>query len=60
MLKKILRNLRSGLWLYVLTLCNIVYAIDEQQTSWLLLVAIGLSVLSLIIGVVSAVKEGSR
>lgn len=60
MMKRFFKNLSQSFCIYLLALCNLISAIQEQDFDWLLWVSLGLAVLSLVLNIVAAAKGGSE
>ena len=60
MMKRFFKNLSQSFCIYLLTLCNLINAIQDQDFDWLLWVSLGLAGLSLVLNIVAAAKGGSE
>lgn len=58
MKNKILSNLASGFCIYLLTVLNVIHAIQTNTFDWILWASVGLSSLSAVLAVVSGMKGG--
>ena len=58
MIKKIFKNLSKSFCIYLLTVLNLIYAIQHQSFDWLLWASVTLAALSLVLNIISATKDG--
>lgn len=58
MVKKFFQNLSKSFCIYLLAAFNLIHALQQQSFDWLLWISLGLVVLSLILNLVSAMKDG--
>ena len=57
MVKNFFRNLSKSFCIYLLAAFNLIHALQQQSFDWLLWVSLGLVILSLILNLVTAVRE---
>ena len=60
MLKRFFKNISNSFCIYLLAICNMIHAIQNNSYDWLLWVSLGLCVLSLALSVVDAIKGGAK
>ena len=60
MLKRFFKNLTNSFCIYLLAIANLIHAIQNDSYDWLLWVSLGLTVLSLVLSIVDAIKGGSE
>ena len=60
MLKRFFKNLSQSFCIYLLAILNLIHAIQNNSSDWLLWVSIGLTALSLVLNVVDAIKGGAK
>lgn len=58
MIKRFFQNVSKSFCVYLLTALNLIHALQHNSFDWLLWVSLGLSVLSLILNIATAAKEG--
>lgn len=58
MFKRFFKTISQGFCIYLLAAMNLIHAIQTKTYDWLLWVSLGLTGLSLILALVSAVKGG--
>lgn len=56
MLKRFLKNISHSFAIYLLAMFNLIHAIENKSYDWLLWVSVGLTMLSIILNLISAIK----
>ncbi len=60
MLKRFFKNLSRSFCIYLLAVFNLIHAIQNNSYDWLLWVSIGLTIVSLLLSIVDAIKGGAQ
>ena len=60
MLKRFFKNLSQSFCIYLLAILNLIHALQDNSYDWLLWASLGLTALSLVLNIVSAIKGGDH